>query len=271
MTTTKFDRFREAYLEYISEYNKYKDLLQFSQLIEDVGYTQELTETATKKLSQKIESSGLLAQILIAQMHDTFIVGKEKSAYLLSIKTFVSRELDKWSLREPKEIKYKWQELVKSDKIYREWMPDYLYDIYFEVKDIESDNEPKPIKVPENFYTDFDKLFEPPYNTPQIIDKYINILREVDPPLINENNAYIGHYKTGFGIWIKHLKGIIVSVPETTYARLLNLKFSGLDIGKDAGVIRKPDRGSTYEKYNKDIMAIVSKLKKELPKPPKMT
>lgn len=141
MTTTKFDRFREVYLEYISEYNKYKDLLQFSQLIEDTGYTQELTETATKKLSQKLESSGLLAQILIAQMHDAFIVDKERSAYLLSIKTFISRELHKWAWREKKEIKYKWQKLYTSDRIYRQWMPDYLYDILFEVRDIESEDK----------------------------------------------------------------------------------------------------------------------------------
>lgn len=138
MNTTIFDQFRRAYLEYINEYNKYKDLLQFSQLIEDTGYKQELTETATKKLSQMGESSGLLAKILIARMHDTFIVDEERSAYLLSIKTFISRELNKWSYREPEEIKYKWQEIDKSGRVYRQWMPDYLYDIYFELPEIEN-------------------------------------------------------------------------------------------------------------------------------------
>jgi len=64
----------------------------------------------------------------MAQIDDTFSNPKDKLAYLKSIKDFILHEFEMWGYREP-EKKYEWQELYQDNRVYREWMPDYLYDI----------------------------------------------------------------------------------------------------------------------------------------------
>ena len=132
----KFNEFRDAYLEYVNEYNNYKLAQRFTQMVEGVNVPPG-ESTYIENLSQMQMSSGLLAKKLIPQLHDTFINEKEKLAYLSSIKTFIINELDGWSFREPEQKIYKWQRFDKSGRIYREWMPDYLYDILNAVKQVE--------------------------------------------------------------------------------------------------------------------------------------
>lgn len=109
----------------------------------------------------------------------------------------------------------------------------------------------------------FDGLFLSPYNTPKAIESFVNVLREVEPPLINDGNGYIGKYKTAFVIWINKLKGeVIQPASDKTYASLLNSKFPGLNMGEDAGMFRKYNKySSTHNEYKKDLSALISSVK----------
>ena len=118
----------------------------------------------------------------------------------------------------------------------------------------------------------FDELFLDPYRKPEIIESFINVLREVTPPLINESNAVIKKYKTGFVIWVNLLKGEIIKVvDEKTYVRILNTKFHGLDFGEDAGIFRKFNSASQdYQQYKADLKSLISSVKISLPRSPKL-
>jgi len=112
----------------------------------------------------------------------------------------------------------------------------------------------------------FDELFIYPYNSPEFIKACIEVLREVDPPLINKNNVVERcRYKTGFVIWIEKLKGwAIDSVDDNTYAELLNSKFPGLNF-TDGQMFRKANnRSEKYKEYNTAISILISQVKASL-------
>ncbi len=106
----------------------------------------------------------------------------------------------------------------------------------------------------------FDELFDEKYSKPEIIELYVDVLRKVDPPLINDYDAYIGRYKTAFVIWINMLIGKeILKQKDEVYSRLLNSKFKGLDMGRDGGMFRKYTKSTTkYKEYENDLKALIS-------------
>ena len=111
----------------------------------------------------------------------------------------------------------------------------------------------------------FDELFIKPYNSPEFIKSCVDVLRDVDPPLITKNNAVERCFKTGFIIWIEKLKGwAVASVNDNDYAELLNSKFPGLNF-KDGQMFRKVNRSSEkYKEYNTAISILISQVKASL-------
>lgn len=105
--------------------------------------------------------------------------------------------------------------------------------------------------------------FEELFNDPGLIYPCINILRELTPPVIDSVNNYIGKNKGIFPIWIGVLKKhsptpIIKHYKETIYKDLLNKKFNGLNLSKDASEFRKNYK--RLDKKDKEIKALVSQI-----------
>jgi len=107
----------------------------------------------------------------------------------------------------------------------------------------------------------FDELFFEQYRKPDIIEACINVLREVEPQVINENNAYIGNYKQSFIIWLKELTGSVITKENPqTYSRLLNEKFHGLNMGKSGRSFGSETYASQkYSGYKSQIKNSISR------------
>lgn len=107
------------------------------------------------------------------------------------------------------------------------------------------------------------KKFEELFYNPEHAEACLNIFRELQPPVIDAINNYIGKNKGIFPLWVKVLKShkpnpIIKHFSDNVYKDLLNSKVKGLELSKDASEFRK-----NYARLNKnntelDIMTILS-------------
>lgn len=83
--------------------------------------------------------------------------------------------------------------------------------------------------------------FEEMFTQPELIQDCIDILKKVEPPVLNQNEEYIGKYKGSFCVWIDKMnrKGLIYHYTDRTiYARLIGLRFAPFSI--DASMFSKP-------------------------------
>lgn len=133
---TQFEEFREAYLQYIDEYNSYK----VTQFVSINGSPVD-TSDHIRSLSNLQIALGQKTTRLLYQLWDTFPDVKQKKAYLQSVKNFVSTELANWREREPQTFSYPW-----TNRVQREWMPWGLYDILDEVEKVENEMPPESEK-----------------------------------------------------------------------------------------------------------------------------
>jgi len=106
-----------------------------------------------------------------------------------------------------------------------------------------------------------EKLDEIFYN-PDLIQPCINLLRDVDPPLIGIDNNCIRKNVSAFCIWIRKMKGFKIVKPynDETYTRLLNDKFTDLDMYKDGSSFRKhaPRAEKKYGELFNDYLSELS-------------
>lgn len=107
----------------------------------------------------------------------------------------------------------------------------------------------KPPKSPKRF----EDLFCEPHHA----ETCLNILRDIEPPVIDSVNNYIGKGKKGiFPLWLKVLKQhkphpLIKYFPDLIYKDMLNNKINGLSLSKDASEFRK--RYTRLEKGNVEL------------------
>lgn len=104
----------------------------------------------------------------------------------------------------------------------------------------------------KNPYTNLDEVF---INISDI-DKCINVLRKVDPPIIDENGQFLGKNKGAFVIWIDELrrKGKLHTINDKFLPELLIEKFPGLTIS--ASLFRQPP-GRADDMYRRDFQALI--------------
>jgi hypothetical protein len=105
----------------------------------------------------------------------------------------------------------------------------------------------------------FEELF---YNTKHA-EPCLKILSELQPPVIDAINNYIGKAKGVFPLWVKVLKHhkpepLIKHFKDTVYKDLLNQKVKGLNLTKDASEFRKQYVRLERGKTELDIKAILS-------------
>src|SRR5690606_8423881 len=112
------------------------------------------------------------------------------------------------------------------------------------------------------------QTFESIFHNPQHIEVCLDILRELDPPVIDATNNYIGKAKGIFPLWIKVLKTykpkpIIKHFEDKVYKDLLNEKIIGLNLTKDASEFRKTYKRLENNQVELDIKAILSQFSQD--------
>lgn len=110
------------------------------------------------------------------------------------------------------------------------------------------------------------KTFEEIFYNPEKAEIYLNILRSIDPPVMDAGNNYVGKGKKGiFPLWIKILKNhkpqpIIIPCNDFVYKEILNAKIKGLNLTKDASEFRKVYKRLIDNKVEFDIKALLSQI-----------
>jgi len=113
---------------------------------------------------------------------------------------------------------------------------------------------------PENTPQSFEELF---YN-PENAEPCLRILAELQTPVIDATNNYIGKGNKGiFPLWVKVLKNykpqpFIKHYKDIVYKDLLNQKVKGLNLSKDASEFRKEYKRLNSANIELDIKAILS-------------
>jgi hypothetical protein len=107
------------------------------------------------------------------------------------------------------------------------------------------------------------KTFEELFYNPEHAEPCLQILSELQPPVIDAINNYIGKAKGVFPLWVKVLKNhkpkpLIKQFKDTVYKDLLNQKVKGLNLTKDASEFRKQYVRLENDKIELDIKAILS-------------
>jgi hypothetical protein len=107
------------------------------------------------------------------------------------------------------------------------------------------------------------KTFEELFYNPENAEPCLRILSELQSPVIDAMNNYIGKAKGVFPLWVNILKNhkpepLIKHFNDTVYKDLLNLKVNGLNLSKDASEFRKQYKRIENNKIELDIKAILS-------------
>jgi hypothetical protein len=107
------------------------------------------------------------------------------------------------------------------------------------------------------------KTFEELFYNPEHAEPCLKILNELQPPVIDAINNYIGKAKGVFPLWVRVLKNhkpepLIKHFKDAVYKDLLNQKVNGLNLSKDASEFRKQYKRIETDKIELDIKAILS-------------
>lgn len=116
-------------------------------------------------------------------------------------------------------------------------------------------------KFPEEGPQSLPKSFEDLFYNRNDADVCLDVLRELEPPVIDQANNYIGKGKGIFQLWIMALKthkptALIKPFKDMVYRDMLNSKIMNLNLSKDASELRK-DYKRLREKAS-DIRTILS-------------
>lgn len=120
-----------------------------------------------------------------------------------------------------------------------------------------------PQKALTNAKQEQPKTFQELFYNPEHAEPCLKILNELQPPVIDALNNYIGKAKGIFPLWVKVLKEhkptpLIIHFKDTVYKDLLNQKIKGLNLTKDASEFRKDYKRLKKNKIELDIKAILS-------------
>jgi hypothetical protein len=107
------------------------------------------------------------------------------------------------------------------------------------------------------------ETFEGLFYNPEHAGLYLKVLNELNPPVIDADNNYIGKAKGVVPLWVKVLrnnkpKPLIKHFKDTIYKDLLNQKVKGLNLSKDASEFRKEYKRLKKSNIELDIKTILS-------------
>jgi hypothetical protein len=136
------------------------------------------------------------------------------------------------------------------------------YKLYLESFIIHLKN-PAPQKAKTKTEQETPKTFEELFYNPEHAEPCLRILSELQPPVIDAINNFIGKAKGVFPLWVKVLKNhkpepLIKHYKDTVYKDLLNNKVKGLNLTKDASEFRKRYVRLENDNTELDIKTILS-------------
>lgn len=115
----------------------------------------------------------------------------------------------------------------------------------------------EPKKTPPQVQkSTFDELF----HESKYIEPCINLLKQLDPPLIDSDCNFIGNNKNAICIWVDEMvrNGIMKPQQGKTFALLIPQRIKGLSISES--LFRKVSTRAK-ERYGKDIAVLISQIK----------
>lgn len=118
----------------------------------------------------------------------------------------------------------------------------------------------EPSRTKTKIESDSDSLNDL-FNNPKMIEPCVDVLRRVEPPLIEDSNNYIGNSKGALCVWLDEMKklGIIKNLTDRQrYANALNNYFNGFSI--NSSMFAKVHKRAE-EKYKRAFSTMLTKLK----------
>lgn len=130
-----------------------------------------------------------------------------------------------------------------------------------ELKSLTMNPVKQSVKANPQVAQSFNELFYSDNDT----EGCLEILRQLQPPVIDAANNYVGKSKGIFPLWIKVLKNhkpnpIIKHFSDQVYKDILNSKISGLSLSKDASEFRKQYARLNSDKVELDIKTLLSQI-----------
>jgi hypothetical protein len=94
----------------------------------------------------------------------------------------------------------------------------------------------------------------------EMIERCINVLRQLDKPVIDSKLNYIGNNKSVVCVWIDELvrSNFIKKQKDNVFSALVNIKFPDLQMTKDGSLFRKTSKRA--EETRKDIQVLLSQI-----------
>jgi hypothetical protein len=157
----------------------------------------------------------------------------------------------------------------QEDRRYRRILKEWFKDEKDFIKELTSILGPQPVhskveRVAREEKIPFEQLF---YN-PQHAEVCLDILKQLEKPVLDEDNNYIGTNKGVFPLWIKILKmnnpkPLIKHQKDLVYKDSLNSKVNGLNLSKDASEFRKNYTRLNTSKIDFEIKVILSEFSQQ--------
>lgn len=116
------------------------------------------------------------------------------------------------------------------------------------------------IEIPKEKEYDNFKTLKELFVYPETYDKCIDILKKVDPPILNTENKFIGKEKGAFVVWVDVLKknNLIKQLSnDNLYAQLISNTFQPFSISSE--MFRKPTVRAN-ERYETDFNNLLSQV-----------
>lgn len=100
------------------------------------------------------------------------------------------------------------------------------------------------------------------FESQEIMNQCIKILKNVDPPILNEKGEYIGNLKSAICVWVTEMrrKGLITAVNDATYAKLISKHLAPFSIEKSTF---GKTNARAHDRYQLEMQTLLSKVSQE--------
>ena len=107
----------------------------------------------------------------------------------------------------------------------------------------------------------FDELFD----SPELAEKCLDVLRKLRKPSVSAGNVYIGKHKGVIASWVLELlrnkeKQLIRKFSEKVYVKVLNEKIRGLNLSKDGSEFRTPYKLIERHNIDEELRDLISRI-----------
>jgi hypothetical protein len=218
-----------------------------------------------KKISDIVKKRNDIAELLIIEQNQYMPFLKELQKQAIELNT-ITEKIHFWENEKQKYLNGIDSYTFASSGIVSLNMPPNT-ELFLDKEITKEINKLKALIPPQQNETKTEqgtpKTFEELFFKPEHAEPCLKILSELDPPVIDATNNYIGKAKGVFPLWVKVLKNhkpepLIKHFKDSVYKDLLNNKVRGLNLTKDASEFRKNYVRLENNKTELDIKTLLS-------------